>query len=65
MERTPSIRLLLWFCRIALRIAAENWGRMFQNPISPGMFLEIKHLGAEIDKSLWGPDGKPPKVYEY
>lgn len=66
MERTPSLRLLLWFCRVALRIAAENWGRIFQNPISPGMFREIADLGKEIDLALWpdGHDGKRPKVYE-
>jgi len=61
IERVP--RLLLWFCRIALRIAAENWRRIFQNPISPGMFREIADLGKEIDFALW-PEGRPPKVYE-
>jgi hypothetical protein len=61
IEHTP--RLLLWFCRVALRIAAENWGRIFQTPISAGMYREIADLGKEINEALW-PNGKPPKVYE-
>ena len=58
-----GIRLILWFCRVALRIAAENWGRIFQTPISAGMYREIKDLGKEIDEALWT-GGKPPAAYE-
>ena len=60
---SASLRLILWFCRIALRIAAENWGRIFERPISAGMCREIADLGKELDKAIW-PDSKPPKVYE-
>lgn len=61
--RYRGIRLILWFCRVALRIAAENWGRIFQTPISAGMYREIKDLGKEIDEALWT-GGKPPAAYE-
>jgi hypothetical protein len=65
---SASLRLILWFCRVALRIAAENmkaphWQRIFQNPISCGMFREIEELGKDIDLALW-PNGQPPKVYK-
>ena len=60
---TMPVRLILWFCRVALRIASENWGRIFQTPISAGMYREIVDLGKEINEALW-PNGKPPKVYE-
>lgn len=60
IERTP--RLLLWSCRVVLRIL-EHIAWKFKPCCSEGLKREFLDVLKELDEAIW-PDGKPPKVYE-
>jgi hypothetical protein len=64
-----SVRLMLWFCRVVLRLLkslVHAQGRIVNYQLPAGLEREFNTLMEDINDQLWQGqlDGKPPKIYE-
>jgi hypothetical protein len=55
------VRLMMWFCRVALRMMKASYRDEAYNP---GLEREFNDLMKDLNEHLWPPDGKPPAAYE-
>jgi len=58
------VRLMMWFCRVVLRMLKTLYYNRLNGACVPGLEREFNDLMAELNDHLWPPHGKPPAAYE-
>jgi hypothetical protein len=57
------VRLMMWFCRVALRMLKALYCTRLDGSYFPDLEREYNDLMNELNGHLWPPNGKPPKEY--